>query len=152
MQQKRTKFQVRSDASKQRWVRDDKKEAFWRKHINAWRQSGLSKRAYCIANNLSQSSFGAWFREITIRDREKVPSGNAAALLAESPPENPFVQLRLLHGEANEVKAEAPNVPAAEIESKQAIEILIPGGAVIRVDETCSVQFVAELFSSLMKG
>ena len=41
---KRSKFQVRSDAAKQRWVRDDVKEAFWRKHIEGWRNSGLSKR------------------------------------------------------------------------------------------------------------
>jgi len=38
--QKRTKFQIRSDAGKQRWVRDDRKEAFWRKHIESWERSG----------------------------------------------------------------------------------------------------------------
>ncbi len=42
---KRTKFQVRSDAAKQRWVCDDRKESFLRKHIEAWKPSGLSKRA-----------------------------------------------------------------------------------------------------------
>ncbi len=101
----------------------------------------LSKRAYCIANDLSQSSFGAWNREITIRDREKIPSANAAALLSEPQPKNPFVPLRLLHGEENEVKA-----AVAKSGPKQAIEILLPGGGVIRVDETCNVQYVAELF------
>jgi hypothetical protein len=147
--QKRTKYQVRSDAAKQRWVRDDKKESFWRKHIEAWKLSGLSKRAYCIANNLSQSSFNAWNREITIRDREKIPSANAAALLSESEPKSPFVQLRLLHGEPDDVKSEAPKAPVVENNPKQSIEILVPGGAVIRVDETCSVKYVTELFSSL---
>jgi hypothetical protein len=67
---KRTKFQVRSDAAKQRWVRDDKKEAFWRAQIERWKVSGLSKRAFCESNNLSQSLFNAWNREIALRDRE----------------------------------------------------------------------------------
>lgn len=113
--------------------------------MEAWVLSGLSKRAYCIANDLVQSSFNAWIREITIRDREKISSGNAAALLSESQPKNPFVPLRLLHGD-DEVKPEAS---VAESNPKQPIEILVPGGAVIRVDETCSVKYVAELFSSL---
>lgn len=61
--QKRSKFQIRSDAAKQRWVRDDRKESFWRRHIEAWKNSGLSKRGYCLANDLSQSSFNAWNRD-----------------------------------------------------------------------------------------
>ncbi len=58
---KKTKFQIRSDASKQRWVRDDKKEAIWREHIAKWKASGLSKRGYAIAHNLPESSFNAQF-------------------------------------------------------------------------------------------
>ncbi len=81
--QKRTKFQIRSDAAKQRWVRDDRKESFWRKHVESWKLSGLSKRAYCISQNLSQSSFNAWNREIELRDREKIPSANANVLLSD---------------------------------------------------------------------
>ena len=79
--QKRTKFQIRSDAAKQRWVRDDRKESFWRKHVVAWKLSGQSKRGYCIAHSLCQSSFNAWNREIAIRDREKIASANAAEIL-----------------------------------------------------------------------
>lgn len=63
---KRTKFQVRSDAAKQRWVRDEHKEAYWRRHVDAWCKSGLSKRGYCIAHNLTESSFNAWRRELSI--------------------------------------------------------------------------------------
>ena len=79
---KRTKFQVRSDAAKQRWVRDDLKEGYWRKHIAAWKRSGMSKRGYCKANNLSESSFNAWNREISLREREYAPTANAAAILS----------------------------------------------------------------------
>ncbi len=144
---KRTNFQVRSDAAKQRWVRDDKKEAFWRKHIEAWKKSRLSKRAYCISHDLSQSSFGAWFREIELRDRERLPSANAADLLSDPDvkPDNPFVPLRLLPDELTEKKPE----PAEGNLHQGHIEILVPGGVVIRLNERCGVNFVAELLHSL---
>jgi hypothetical protein len=151
--QKRTKFQIRSDASKQRWVRDDRKESFWRKHLEAWKVSGESKRGYCISHNLTQSSFNAWNREIELRDREKVSSANAKALLTHTAetPKNPFVPLRLLPDDEKEPEPRLPIVEPAPV--TQLIDILVPGGAVIRVDENCSLKFVAELFSTLkVKG
>ncbi len=146
--QKRTKFQIRSDAAKQRWVRDDIKEGFWRKHIQACKESGLSKRAYCITHNLSQSSFNAWSREVTIRDREKIPSTNAQELLCDSPAKkNPFVPLFIL---PDKLETTIPNSsPEEKIPEKQHIEILVPGGAVIRVNGNCSSRFIAEIFLSL---
>lgn len=145
--QKRTKFQVRSDAAKQRWVRDDRKESFWRKHVEAWKVSKLSKRGYCISRNLSQSSFNAWRREIELRDREKVASANSVELLSEpaTPARGAFVPLRLLPSEVKEPLSQEVECGVA----KQSIEILVPGGAVIRVNEICSLKFVAELFSTL---
>ena len=147
--QKRTKFQIRSDAAKQRWVRDDRKESFWRKHIEAWKVGGLSKRGYCISHNLSQSSFNAWCREIELRNREMVASANSEAVLSKSveQPKNAFVPLRLLPDDLIDKEPLSQEVECRV--EKQQIEILVPGGAVIRVDENCSVKFVAELFSSL---
>ncbi len=122
---KRSKFQVRSDAAKQRWVRDDVKEAFWRKHLEGWRLSGLSNRAYCQSNNLSESSFKAWCREISLRERKYTPTANTAALTdrTESAPlENPFLPIHLVHNEANAQefetkhgKARYPQQTSAEI-------------------------------------
>jgi hypothetical protein len=152
--QKRSKFQVRSDASKQRWVRDDRKEAFWRKQIADWKKSGLSKRAFCIQHVLSQSSFNAWCREIGIRDREKIPSTNAEMLLAtpsEFPKTNPFVPLRLLADGEERAHVEAP--AGAELdkapETRQCVEIVVPGGAVIRVHEDSNLDLVGKIFSTL---
>ena len=146
--QKRTKFQIRSDAAKQRWVRDEQKESFWRKHVGAWKLSGQSKRGYCISHSLCQSSFNAWNREIGIRDREKIASANAAGLLSDlvKSSKNPFVPLHLLPDEVKEPEFVPPII---ESRSEQRIDILVPGGAVIRVSENCSVKFVAELFSTL---
>jgi len=145
---KRTKFQVRSDASKQRWIRDDKKEAFWRRHIETWKRSGLSKRAYCKSKNLSESSFNAWCREIELRDREKATTTNATALLEETEQQvaNPFVPLRLISSEPKCEQVES--LPAMPEDAKQNVSILVPGGAVINVSG-CSVGFITELYLSL---
>jgi len=148
-QTRRTKFQTRSDAAKQRWVRDEKKEAFWRQHIGVWKRSGLSKRAYCKSKNLADSSFNAWYREIELRDREKVATTNAAVLLteAEQKSTNPFVPLRLVASEPQQEQLEPPHTKADE--TQQTISILVPGGAVLRVTDNCNLNFVAELYSSL---
>ncbi|MDA8139376.1 MAG: hypothetical protein M0036_12050 [Desulfobacteraceae bacterium] len=35
-------------------------QEFWRHHIAAWRDSGLSQRAYCQKNNLKEYRFSHW--------------------------------------------------------------------------------------------
>jgi hypothetical protein len=149
MQKKRTKFQIRSDAAKQRWVRDDKKESFWRKHLQAWKESGLSKRGYCISHNLSQSSFNAWRRELEIRDRERAPSANAIALLSESTPppapRNLFVPLQVLPEITEDEQAILPN----ETTEQCSLELCLPGGCSIRVSHESDLSLIARLLSSL---
>lgn len=41
-----------------------KKQSLWQNHINAWRESGGSQKAYCQAHNLSLASFGYWKRRL----------------------------------------------------------------------------------------
>jgi hypothetical protein len=36
------------------------KAAFWKRHLAAWRDSGLSQAAYCRQQDVSLSSFGYW--------------------------------------------------------------------------------------------
>jgi transposase len=55
----------------QRGWRDPAKERFWRKAVRGWQRSGLTIRAYCARNQLSENSFYAWRREIAWRDEEK---------------------------------------------------------------------------------
>ena len=35
-------------------------EKFWQHHIQTWRTSGLSQRAYCQKNDLSEYRFSKW--------------------------------------------------------------------------------------------
>lgn len=38
----------------------EKKVDFWQRHIEGWRQSKLSQKAYCTQQDLSFASFGYW--------------------------------------------------------------------------------------------
>jgi hypothetical protein len=146
---KRNKFQVRSNAAEQRWqARDDRKEAFWRRHSDSWERSGLTKSAYCKEHELTYSCFLYWRREIENRDGEQVPTTNANALVAKMPERaaNPFVPIRLHSDQVPEENDRRAPVKNAE---KQQIEIALPGGAVIRLHDGCDPSFVAKLLSCL---
>ena len=49
--------------------------AWWREHVDAWKKSDLSQRAYCRANELHPKSFGRWLRwfkeEADIAERKR---------------------------------------------------------------------------------
>ncbi len=142
MQNKKSKFEVRSRAAKQRWVRDIDKEAFWRSHISAWKKSKLSIRQYCIINtDISESSFRSWLRELDLRDREELQPSSKT----DKPQsfENPFVPIRVV------TAAGAADAPTATVSKKSSLEIILRGSAVIRVDEGTNPAFVSKLLTAL---
>lgn len=52
--------------------RDLKREGVWRAVLERQRQSGLSIRAFCRREGISEPSFYAWRRELLRRDRESL--------------------------------------------------------------------------------
>jgi hypothetical protein len=44
------------------------KEQWWRRQVRQWRGSGLSVRAFCAAQGLSEPSFYAWRRTLAQRE------------------------------------------------------------------------------------
>jgi hypothetical protein len=56
----------------QRCASKESKERFWRTRVRQWRGSGLSVRAYCAEQGLSEPSFYAWRRTLTERDAAAV--------------------------------------------------------------------------------
>ena len=52
------------------------KAAFWRRHLAAWRDSGLSQAAYCRRQDVSLPCFGYWRGKLGT-----VPAPSAQALL-----------------------------------------------------------------------
>src|SRR5579864_2105350 len=59
--------------------RDLAKEWYWRRLLRQWRRSGLTGRAFCAEQELSEPSFYAWKREIARRDHESRKSSNKTA-------------------------------------------------------------------------
>jgi hypothetical protein len=51
--------------------RDRRLEQHWRRHVAAWRRSGLEIRSYCAQHRLSEGSFYAWRRELARRANER---------------------------------------------------------------------------------
>jgi hypothetical protein len=43
------------------------KVALWEQRIAAWRDSGLSQRAWCLHEGVSPQTFGYWFRRLSSR-------------------------------------------------------------------------------------
>lgn len=58
------------------------KAAFWRRHLAAWRDSGLSQAAYCRRQDVSLPCFGYWRGKLGT-----VPPPSAPALLPIVVPE-----------------------------------------------------------------
>jgi hypothetical protein len=59
--------------------RDLRKERHWRLLLAEWQRSGLSIRAFCASQDVSEQSLYWWRRELAARDRQ-------AARAASMPP------------------------------------------------------------------
>jgi hypothetical protein len=56
---------------------DDLKSAAerrWRRHLAAWKASGLSQAAYCRREGLVANDFSRWKRELARRDQRSAPT------------------------------------------------------------------------------
>ena len=113
---------------------DGKKERLWRGRIRRQQQSGLSIRAFCAEESLSEASFHWWRRELPHRLAES-RIGPPAGLQRASPgsPEVArFVPVTV-----------APSSPCPSI------EIILPGGVLVRVLQDCSSQLLGEVLAAL---
>src|SRR6185437_13017439 len=45
-----------------RYFENEARRAWWSVHIEAWRQSGLSQRAYCRKHRLTDTTFSRWLK------------------------------------------------------------------------------------------
>lgn len=48
------------------------KLAYWREQVAAWRESGLSRTAYCRREGVSASSLGHWVRRLAREQGDRV--------------------------------------------------------------------------------
>lgn len=78
-------------------------------------------------------------RTVRIRFRQT----DQAVLLNEEKKSNPFVPIHIVQAGDNRLRT--------SIVGRQSVEIALPGGAVIHLNEECNVKLVAELLSALKR-
>jgi hypothetical protein len=99
--------------------------AHWRRHVEAWRESGLSQADYCRQQNLNRKTFSLWTRRV--RDD--------LSMSKDSPLELISVQV----------------TPSAPVVTAEASPILLrfPHGAQLELSTAVSPCWLAELLRCL---
>jgi transposase len=105
---------------------DGGKERFWRTRLRQWSRSGLSVRAFCEAEGLSEPSFYSWRRSLAVRDTQAVG----------------FVPVRV---------APEPEPVAADA-SASGLELLLGGGRRLRVGPGFDAPTLQRLLRALEEG
>lgn len=158
-----------------RWTRNSAKEEYWRQQLALWQKSGLSIRAFCKEHGIVEGSFYGWRRELIIRAREdgsaeeiaraetpntlkdgrgrtvairyrQTDQSTLEALMKKHAKSNPFVPIQIVHPNVNPEKSSECQRSGG---GRTGIEIVLPGGAVIRLGDECNIRLVAELLSVL---
>jgi hypothetical protein len=104
--------------------RNQSREQFWRDTIAAWRQSGQSVRAFCAARGVSEATFFARRRELL----DIKPLGSSPS----PPPAWGFVPVQVI--------------------PDPTIEVVLPGGLVVRAPVAADPATVARLVAALGRG
>ena len=99
------------------------KEEFWRLVLNEHAASGLSVRAFCNRQAVSEASFYFWRRELTIRDEQS----------NEVPDSPAIIPVRVVDSEPNNPQAELSG-DGQRPASSSVIKVSFPGGFILRAD------------------
>jgi hypothetical protein len=127
--------------------RDPKRERFWRGVLLKQGRSGLTAKAFCHQEQLSEASYYSWRRELARRDREpsslrhrrrEVASGATSFRVAKRPPVRStplFQELSILGGPS----------PAAD----RCLEIILPNGCRLRLPAEVDRRLLADVLQAL---
>ena len=85
------------------------RRAYWEKHLNDWKNSGLTQKDYCSRENLTYGSFKNWRSQLIANTRLQAPSFiEATPVEPEKSPSNALVlQISLTNGSRIGVSAQA---------------------------------------------
>jgi len=94
--------------------------AHWRRHVEAWRESGLSQAVYCRQQGLNHKTFSVWTRrvQVDLTLDKNAPLGllpvqvESSASVAST---QVSMMLRLAHGAQLELSTDVPPRWLAEL-------------------------------------
>jgi len=94
--------------------------AHWRRHVEAWRESGLSQAVYCRQQGLNHKTFSVWTRrvQVDLTLDKNAPLGllpvqvESSASVAST---QTSIMLRLAHGAQLELSTDVPPPWLAEL-------------------------------------
>lgn len=118
--------------------RDPEREAFWRGALKRFDGSGLSVRAFCQRERLTESAFYAWRRTIAQRDGKRQQRGKPQR---QTPGRPNFLPLR--------VTDRVSRHTAHETEPEASITIELAGGRLLRLPVSLPAVRLAELVCAL---
>ena len=121
--------------------RDVEKARFWRRTISAQRGSGLSVRAFCARERLSEPSFYAWRRTLAQRAGATTALHTRVATRRPRRSRTPaFVSL---------VAGGAAPLRAGLVGADTALELVHPRGHVLRIGPGCDRTTLSMVLSAL---
>lgn len=126
-------------------VADQGREAVWRGVLGRFSSSGLSVRAFCRRERLTEASFYAWRRTIAQRDAER--AGQASSRTMRALPRRTSA--------CRPPPAFLPAVVTSEssrdsgMTAHSAVTLELAGGRVLRLSDTMSVERLVELVCAL---
>jgi hypothetical protein len=116
--------------------RSVEKEEFWRLVLAEQATSGLSVRAFCKREAISEASFYFWRRESALRDARSDAKPNSP----------PLVPVRV-------VDSRATHAGDGAIASENAVvEVGLPGGFTLRAGLATDTERVAAWIAAILKG
>src|SRR5262245_54886032 len=97
-------------------------DQFWRDTITAWKESGQTVTAFCASRGIGESTFFAKRRQLARRERSANPSNSTVP---------------------------SPSFAAIRVIPDPTVEIVVPGGIVLRVPSGADAAAVARLVLAL---
>jgi transposase len=91
------------------------RQQFWRDHVAGWKSSGLSLRLYSERHGLKAGTLGSWNSRLKARAAD-APASSAG-------PEATFLAVHVAE----------PTVSVPEEPRDEGIELVLPGGCVVRI-------------------
>lgn len=119
-----------------RLKRSADKEVFWRLLVEQQRRCGVSIRAFCEQNAISQPSFYAWRKKLRNRDAKKAGKSDRNLRLIPVDVVNPTVE----------------NAAPSRDQVKSPLEIFTPRGFALRFDRDTTPEIISQLLDVLAQS